>query len=130
LQFLDQYRNPETLPDVERPDWTFRPWLPVHNKVGDVDACTRHESKRGVEGVADPLVLQRHVPEVIRIIDLESRRAPVAVPEIVSPRVESPHAYQKILVTAKTRRLVGEIRPDQPATRPAKRIPRRGDKAD
>src|SRR5205823_488590 len=63
---------PEALADVQRTDGTLRPRLPIETKISDVDAGTRDEAERRIEGVADTLVLERHVPEIIGIVDLES----------------------------------------------------------
>src|SRR5205823_5611444 len=81
--------------------------------------------ERRIEGVPDALVLERHVPEIIRIVDLESGCGAVTAPEIFAPHGHSPDANEKVLVPLKMRRPVREIRTEEPAPAPLQRIARR-----
>src|SRR5215211_3908098 len=50
---------PEALPDVQGSDRASRPRLPVDSKIDNVNSRARNETKRGIECIADSLVLER-----------------------------------------------------------------------
>ena len=90
---------------------------------------SRHESERGVEVAPNPLVRDSHVPQIVRIVDLEPVRGRIAA-EILSARGETPDADQKVLVASKMRRRVREVGAAQPAPGAAQRIAHGRDGAD
>src|SRR5512141_811356 len=75
---------PEALPDMQRPDWPSRPRLPIRTQAHDVDAGSRHESKRWVERITDALVLECSIPQVVWIVDLEPRSRSLPAQQILS----------------------------------------------
>src|SRR6187401_3375049 len=92
-------------------------------------AGARHEADRGIEVSADALVLERDVPEVVRIVDLESVRASIGA-GILAIHRQRPHADQEVLVPAKARRRVGEVDAAHPAPGSTQRIADGRDTAD
>ena len=70
----------------------------VRRPVG-VDPAPRHEAQRRVEPVADAAVEVEAVPEIVRVVDLQTERRPLAVArEVVASRGEAPDAGGEVLV--------------------------------
>ena len=93
-------------------------------------AGPRYKTQRWIEGLADPLVPERHVPEIIWVVDLEAGRGAVAALEILPTHAHTPQADEEVLVAAEVRRLIGEIRSGEPAAAPLQWISRRRDEPD
>ena len=90
-------------------------------QVQQLDRAARHESQRRVEIPADALVVDVHIPQVVRVLDPEPMRGGIGS-EAVSPCRETPHAHGEILVPAKAGSRVREVGPGQPASAAAEWI--------
>ena len=66
------------------------------------------------------LVLQRHIPQVIGVIDHAAER--VIAAQIVAMVPQPPYTHEKVLVFPEMRRLVSEIHPAHPAAGSRERI--------
>ncbi len=101
----------------------------VDPEAQELNRGTGHEAERRGEIAADPLVVQRDVPLVVRVVDLESPGARVVAAGGMIRR-QAPHADEEIPVAAEARRRIREITASRPSTRCAKRVANRRDGTD
>src|SRR5262249_28945145 len=120
---------PKALADVQRPDRPLRPRLPHVTEPRDLNCRTRHETDGWIERLAETLVAERDVPEIVRVGKRNARSAAVGS-EVITARCEGPCPEQEILVTTKLRRLIDQVGSDHPASRATDRVAGGGEEPD
>src|SRR5215207_1753571 len=116
----------EHLADVKSGDWARRTRLIRRAQRDDLHRRPRHEADGRIESVAEILVDERRIEEIVGIVDLPAKSASPAG-EVLAASAEPPHAHEEVLVSSEAGRLIGRVGAGRPTAHTTQRIAERAD---